>query len=187
MKSLASSKKSKYSSKLKLRTTIKKPKENSVFSSASKKSLRKKKIISKNLTESKIPLTEREKNIQFLTDILSDREESVFQNEDKKSNFEKNEEGNNSEIEIEIENEEDISMEKKHFIRPTKSSQKRLELAMKKKKMESVSGSKRRIYQMDQDFYSKYEVLSIYDNVIKDLKMPKVAYGFRPRKKSQGI
>lgn len=78
-------------------------------------------------------------------------------------------------------------MEKKHFIRPTKSSQKRLELAMKKKKMESVSGSKRRIYQMDQDFYSKYEVLSIYDNVIKDLKMPKVAYGFRPRKKSQGI
>ena len=36
------------------------------------------------------------------------------------------------------------------------------------------------------DFYSKYEILTHYDNIIKDLKLPKVNFGFRPKVKHRG-
>lgn len=78
------------------------------------------------------------------------------------------------------------SKQKNPYIRPTKSSQKLLESVMKRKRQkeeESVNFTKRKILQRTQDFYSKYEILSVYDEIIKSLKLPKVSYGFRPKKK----
>ena len=77
-------------------------------------------------------------------------------------------------------------------VRATLTSKRRIEKARREKMGKNLNLIETKILagrgskSGNHDFYSKYDILSKYKNIVNDLKLPKVSFGFRPKKWPKG-